>query len=103
MAKTPSNGRPGHQPDQSPSLGGGATAETIEVTLTGSARIHAGKAGLEGVLGTLALSPQCQTGDVVTVSADGASHDFAVLRRRWIVGAAGNRLEITLDYPARGR
>lgn len=55
------------------------------------------------MLGALFLSPQCQTGDVVTVSANGASHDFAVLRRRWILGASDNRLEITLDYPARGR
>ncbi|CAN7437064.1 hypothetical protein [Aminobacter sp. LjRoot7] len=103
MAKTPSNDRPGHQPDQSPSLGSGATGQKVDVTLTGSARIYAGKVGLDGVLNALTLSPECQTGDVVTVSASGASHDFAVLRRRWIVGAMGNRLEITLDYPIRGR
>ncbi|MBB6466407.1 hypothetical protein HNQ96_002272 [Aminobacter lissarensis] len=103
MAKTPSKDVSGHQPDQSPSLGSGATGQTADVALTGSARIYAGKAGLDGVLSGLALSPECQTGDVVTVSATGTSHDFAVLRRRWIVGATGNRLEITLDYPLRGR
>ncbi|WP_245432035.1 hypothetical protein [Aminobacter aminovorans] len=103
MAKTPSNDRPGHQPDQSPSLGSGATAEKVEVTLTGSARIHASKTGLDVVLKALALSPECQTGDVVTVHSGGTGHDFAVLRRRWIVGTTGHRLEITLDYPVRGR
>ncbi|WP_395447296.1 hypothetical protein ACHMW7_20230 [Aminobacter sp. UC22_36] len=103
MAKTPSNDGPGHQPDQSPSLGGGATGHKVDVALTGSARIHAGKHGLDAALDRLALSPECHTGDVVTISAGGNSHDFAVLRRRWIVGGAQNRLEITLDYPVRGR
>ncbi|MDH4985406.1 hypothetical protein QEZ47_07600 [Aminobacter anthyllidis] len=103
MAKTPSNDRPGHQPDQSPSLGSSATGQKIDVALTGSARIHAGKVGLDGVLNTLKLSPECHTGDVVTVSAGGEVHNFAVLRRRWIVDATSNRLEITLDYPVRGR
>ncbi|WP_269930236.1 hypothetical protein [Aminobacter sp. HY435] len=71
--------------------------------LTGSARIHAGKAGLDGALQTLSLSAECQTGDVISLSASGASHDFSVARRRWIVETDASRLEITLDYPVRGR
>ena len=73
------------------------------VALTGSARIQASKAGLEDVLSGLKLSAACQSGDVISVSAGGDSHDFSVLRRRWIVGDGGHLLEITLDYPVRGR
>lgn len=71
--------------------------------LTGSARIYAAKAGLDGTLGALKLSAECQTGDVISLSVSGDNHDFAVLRRRWIIEGNKSRLEITLDYPVRGR
>ena len=75
----------------------------MDVALTGSARIYAGKAGLDGALSGLKLSTECQTGDVISVFAGSQIHDFSVLRRRWIVDGSENRLEITLDYPVRGR
>lgn len=73
------------------------------MVLTGSARMYAGKLGLDAAIGALKLTPECQTGDVVSIASGAGSHDFAVLRRRWVVEGAAIRLEITLDHPVRGR
>ncbi|WP_181257052.1 hypothetical protein [Pseudaminobacter soli (ex Li et al. 2025)] len=49
-----------------------------------------------------ALPAHCQLGDLVSVKIDGATHEFVLLRRRWIAGDGSTRLEVTLDYPAHG-
>lgn len=73
------------------------------MVLTGSARIYAGKFGLERALGTMKLGAECLTGDIVSISSGSDTHDFAVLRRRWLVDGDTGKLEITLDHPVRGR
>ncbi|WP_378942991.1 hypothetical protein [Mesorhizobium sp. ANAO-SY3R2] len=103
MARTPVNQTSGHHADQAPSRGGGATGLPIVIATTGSARIYAEKQGFDLTSYTERLSPDCQTGDIVSVFSGGVRHDFAVLRRRWVIGEPNSSLEITLDYPVRGR
>lgn len=71
--------------------------------LTGSARLHAEKQQLDVSTYAGLLSPECQIGDIISVSPAGIQHDFVVLRRRWVIADAKRSLEITLDYPVRGR
>lgn len=72
------------------------------IALTVTARSYAVQMGILDNVLAAALPAECQVGDVVTVRVQGADHDFALLRRRWIAGDEGSRLEITLDYPAHG-
>ena len=85
-----------------PSPGRGAIGQPIVIAVTGSARLYAEKQRLDLAAYAKWLSPDCQTGDIVSVSSGGVQHDFAVLRRRWLIGETGRSLEITLDYPVRG-
>ncbi|MCG8270686.1 hypothetical protein MIC97_04090 [Aquamicrobium sp. NLF2-7] len=78
-----------------------AREQTAGVTLTESARHYAVRAGVLPDLEGMSLSEASQTGDVVSLVSHGETHDFAIIRRRWIVSASGTRLEITLDHPPR--
>jgi len=101
MAKSPSeSGDHGHHDRNSPSPGGGATF-AVEIALTSGASSHAARQGLSGALQAMRLPARCAAGDLVTLEAGGARHDFVVMRRRWLAGAGAVRLEITLDHPAR--
>ncbi|MBB4649864.1 hypothetical protein GGQ99_001586 [Aminobacter niigataensis] len=103
MARTPAGQTSGHQPDQLPSLGNDATGRPVSISLTATAKAYVGKAGIDVELEAMRLSADCQIGDVVSISSGGTSHDFAVMRRRWIVDRSRSRLEVTLDHPVRGR
>ncbi|RUT99136.1 hypothetical protein EOD23_25675 [Mesorhizobium sp. USDA-HM6] len=101
MARTPAE-RSGHRQDQSPSPEDRATGGCISVTLTASAKHYASKQAITGQVETLDLGSDCAVGDLVSLETAGIRHDFAVIRRRWIIGARGGTiLELTLDYPAR--
>lgn len=43
----------------------------------------------------------CLTGDIVSLVNAGEAHDFAIIRRRWILSGSGDELEVTLDHPPR--
>jgi hypothetical protein len=79
-----------------------ASVVQASVVLTATAERYAVQTGiLERVLAT-ALPAECQVGDVVSMEVDGRSHEFGLLRRRWVAGDGTARLEITLDHPALG-
>lgn len=81
---------------------GKAIASRIVVVLTATAEHYAAQNGiLERVL-AIALPAQCQVGDFVSLEVGGVSHEFGIMRRRWVAGEDSPRLEITLDQPARG-
>ncbi|MCV3209904.1 hypothetical protein OHD62_18860 [Mesorhizobium sp. YC-39] len=69
--------------------------------LTAVARHYASKQGIAQAVETLDLGCDCAAGDLVSLIQAGARHDFAIIRRRWIVDGVGTRLELTLDHPAR--
>jgi len=71
------------------------------VCLTGGAGRYADKHQIRDELLALDLGPDCRQGDMVSLETKERPHDFVILRRRWIIGSAGQRLEITLDHPAR--
>ncbi|TIS47649.1 MAG: hypothetical protein E5W96_18285 [Mesorhizobium sp.] len=101
MARTPAE-RSGHREDQSPSPEDRATGGSVSVTLTASAKHYASKQEIAGLVETLDLGSNCAVGDLVSLETAAARHDFAVIRRRWIIGTrGGSMLELTLDHPAR--
>lgn len=71
------------------------------MNLTASAERHTRKHGIFDKLVGTRFSHRCLTGDLVSLENGGARHDFMIIRRRWIIGDGGTRLELTLDYPAR--
>ncbi len=71
------------------------------VSLTGSAQRHADKRQIRDEVSALGLGWDCLQGDIVSVEIGGRPHEFIIVRRRWVIGSAGRRLEITLDHPAR--
>ncbi|MDX8515068.1 hypothetical protein [Mesorhizobium captivum] len=74
----------------------------MSVALTASAKHYASKQGIAGLVETLDLGSDCAVGDFVSLETTGARHDFAIIRRRWIINArGGTMLELTLDHPAR--
>lgn len=73
----------------------------MKLVLTRSAHLEAERAGIAARLGQLILPDRCMTGDLISLKAGAADHDFIVIRRRWIVTEEGASLEITLDHPAR--
>ncbi|MDH6232737.1 hypothetical protein M2281_003336 [Mesorhizobium soli] len=79
-----------------------ATSADMSVVLTTTAGRYAARQGvLDQVLAT-ALPATCQVGDLVSFEIEGMTHEFVLLRRRWIAGEGSTRLEVTLDYPAHG-
>lgn len=81
---------------------GKAISTRIVVVLTATAEHYAAQNGiLERVL-AIALPAQCQVGDFVSLEIGSVSHEFGLMRRRWVAGDGTPRLEITLDQPARG-
>ena len=79
-----------------------AISADVVIALTTTAKSYAVQMGILDKVLAIALPADCQVGDVVTLHAGGADHDFALLRRRWLAGKDGTRLEVTLDFPALG-
>ena len=71
------------------------------VCLTGGAGRYADKHQIRDGLVALDLGSDCRAGDIVSLETKERPHDFVILRRRWIIGSAGQQLEITLDHPVR--
>lgn len=79
-----------------------AISADVVIALTITAQSYAAKMNILDKVLAIALPADCQDGDVVTLRVAGADYDFALLRRRWIAGEDGTRLEVTLDFPAHG-
>ncbi len=73
----------------------------MEVALTESARRHAARSGMLPELEGMRMPGACLTGDIVSLAKGGETHDFAIIRRRWIVSGSDAELEVTLDHPPR--
>lgn len=71
------------------------------IVLTTVARHYASKQNITETVEALDLGSACAVGDLVSFMKAGTRHDFAIIRRRWIAGETGARLELTLDHPAR--
>jgi hypothetical protein len=71
------------------------------VCLTAGAGRYADKHQIRDELVALDLDRNCRPGDIVSLETKERPHDFVILRRRWVIGSAGQQLEITLDHPAR--
>jgi len=82
---------------------GRATADRAgaAIRLTASAERYATSNSLRKTVAEAAIGPDAAVGDVVSFTAEGQSHDFAIVRRRWLVEDGTTVLEITLDHPAR--
>lgn len=74
-----------------------------EFRLTTVAARHAERHGLSDMISTLPVPENIAVGDLISVEAGGKTHDFAVIRRRWIFVRPQMLLELTLDHPASGR
>jgi hypothetical protein len=79
-----------------------ATSADMSVVLTATAARYAARQGILDQVLAVALPVNCQVGDRVSLEIDGTTHEFVLLRRRWIAGDGSTRLEVTLDYPAHG-
>lgn len=73
-----------------------------KLILTTTAAGYAERSGLSSAISSLSLPESTAVGDIVSVKVADKSHNFAVIRRRWIAAGANPSLEITLDYPASG-
>ena len=89
-------------PHKALSPAGDAISADVVIALTITAENYAARMDILDKVLALALPADCQVGDVVTLQAGGADHDFALLRRRWLAGEGCTRLEVTLDFPAHG-
>ncbi|MEP9396031.1 hypothetical protein [Mesorhizobium sp. KR2-14] len=102
MSKAPENGSLKNPPHKALSPEGDAISADVVIALTITAKSYAARLDILDKVLAVVLPADCQVGDVVTLHAGGADHDFALLRRRWIAGEDGTRLEVTLDFPAQG-
>ena len=102
MSKAPENGSLKNPPHKALSPASDAISADVVIALTITAQSYAAKMDILEMVLAIALPTDCQVGDVVTLRAGGADHDFALLRRRWLAGEGGTRLEVTLDFPAQG-
>ena len=72
----------------------------IRIELTASAKARADQAGLDVNAATQSLDAGVQVGDRISFGGDPAD-DFAVLRRRYLIGNGPAILLLVLDHPAR--
>lgn len=72
----------------------------IRIELTASARARADAAGLDVNAATQSLDASVQVGDRISFGGAPAD-DFAVLRRRYLIGSGPAILVLELDHPAR--